>query len=67
MLESIWKSSRINFIMWDQKIKSLSLAVSNAINNFSLQILLKVGVYVIAYGEIIPILIQAPSHHNLER
>jgi ABC-type branched-subunit amino acid transport system substrate-binding protein len=71
---------RINFIMWDQELKSLSVAVSNAINsslsidvtkekqNFSTSgdSNAKVGVYIIAYGEIIPILLQAPSHIGLD-
>jgi len=54
---------RINFIVWDQELKDLNLAVINAkklIQNDS-----KVGVYVISYGEIVSILIQAPSHTEL--
>ena len=57
---------RINFIIWDQELKAVSLAVSNAIKNFSPHSDSKVGVYVIAYGEFVPILIQAPSHQNLD-
>ena len=56
---------RINFIMWNQDLKSLSLAVSNATDHLSSNSS-KVGVYVIAYGEIVPILIQAQSHDNLK-
>jgi branched-chain amino acid transport system substrate-binding protein len=57
---------RINFIIWDQELKAVSLAVSNAKKNFSPNSDSKVGVYVIAYGELVPILIQAPSHENLD-
>jgi branched-chain amino acid transport system substrate-binding protein len=56
---------RINFIMWNQDLKNLSLAVSNAIDNSSSNSS-KVGVYVISYGEIVPILIQAQSYDNLK-
>jgi branched-chain amino acid transport system substrate-binding protein len=57
---------RINFIIWDQELKAVSLAVSNAKKDFSSNSDSKVGVYVIAYGELVPILIQAPSHENLD-
>jgi branched-chain amino acid transport system substrate-binding protein len=59
---------RINFIMWDQELKSLNNAVSKAKQGFSTPTYSnsKVGVYIIAYGEIIPILLQAPSHPGLE-
>jgi ABC-type branched-subunit amino acid transport system substrate-binding protein len=58
---------RINFIIWDQELKIVSLAVSNAIKYFSPHSDSKVGVYVIAYGEFVPILIQDPSHENLHK
>ena len=59
---------RINFIMWDQELKSLSDALNKAKQNFSTleESNSKVGVYIIAYGEIIPILLQAPSHPGLD-
>ena len=57
---------RINFIAWDQKLKNLSLAVSNAKTLLTADSNSKVGVYVISYGEIVPLLIQAPSHKYLE-
>ena len=65
---------RINFIMWDQELKSLSDAVSKAIDiskeqqkfSTSKDSNSTVGVYIIAYGEIIPILLQAPSHKGLD-
>jgi ABC-type branched-subunit amino acid transport system substrate-binding protein len=54
---------RINFIMWNQELNSLSLAISNATEKVSPE---NIGVYVIAYSEIVPILIQAQSHDNLK-
>jgi len=54
---------RINFIMWNQELKSLSSAVSNASNFFPPD---SIGVYIISYGEIVPILIQAQSYNNLK-
>ena len=54
---------RINFIMWNQELKSLSLAITNATEKVSPE---NIGVYVIAYSEIVPILIQAQSHDNLK-
>jgi ABC-type branched-subunit amino acid transport system substrate-binding protein len=58
---------RINFIMWDQELKSLSTAVSNAKKNFPPDSnSKKIGVYIISYGEIVPILIQASSHKDLD-
>jgi branched-chain amino acid transport system substrate-binding protein len=58
---------RINFIIWDQELKNVSSAVSNAIKNSTQNYDSKVGVYVIAYGEFVPILLQAPSHQNLDK
>jgi ABC-type branched-subunit amino acid transport system substrate-binding protein len=54
---------RINFIVWDQKLKDLNSAVHLAAaseKSYS-----KVGVYVISFGELVPLLIQAPSHNEL--
>ena len=58
---------RINFIVWDQKLKNVSLAVSNATKHFTPNSYSKVGVYVISYGEFVPMLIQAPSHKDLDK
>jgi branched-chain amino acid transport system substrate-binding protein len=58
---------RINFIMWNQELKSLSLAITNAITNATKKVSPEnIGVYVIAYSEIVPILIQAQSHDILK-
>jgi ABC-type branched-subunit amino acid transport system substrate-binding protein len=57
---------RINFIVWDQKLKDVNSAVRSAAssvkNSYS-----KVGVFVISYGEIVPLLFQAPSHTELDK
>lgn len=57
---------RINFIVWDKNLKALNFAVKSAAssvkNSYS-----KVGVYVISYGEIVPLLFQAPSHTELDK
>jgi branched-chain amino acid transport system substrate-binding protein len=58
---------RINFIIWDQELKAVSLAVSNAKKNLYSYSDSEIGVYVISYGELVPILIQAPSHENLDK
>ncbi len=54
---------RINFIMWNKELKSLSSAITNITGNVSPE---TIGVYIIAYGEIVPILIQAQSHDILK-
>jgi branched-chain amino acid transport system substrate-binding protein len=54
--------NRINFIIWDQDLKSLSSQVDQAISDDSK----KVGVYIIAMDEIVPILIQAQNHEVLD-
>jgi branched-chain amino acid transport system substrate-binding protein len=53
---------RINFIMWDQELKRLNTAVSDAVKRYGLQ---SVGVYIISYDEIAPILIQASNYDML--
>jgi branched-chain amino acid transport system substrate-binding protein len=57
---------RINFIMWDQELKPLKEALENAKQQFPNITNNNIGVYIIAYGEIIPILLQASSHPGLE-
>ena len=54
---------RINFIMWNQDLEKLNSLVSNAINKFGKE---SVGVYIISYDEITPILIQSRNYHTLE-
>jgi branched-chain amino acid transport system substrate-binding protein len=47
---------RINFIMWNQELKKLNSMVSEEISKYGAN---SVGVYVVAFDEITPILIQA--------
>src|SRR5918997_1219060 len=54
---------RINFIVWEQELKSLTSKVNDAVKQYGAD---KVGVYIIAYDEIVPILIQANRHQDLQ-
>lgn len=53
---------RINFIMWNQELKKLNTIVSDAITKYGKD---SVGVYIISYDEITPIMIQAQLFDNL--
>jgi ABC-type branched-subunit amino acid transport system substrate-binding protein len=53
---------RINFIMWNQELKKLNAIVSDAITKYGKD---SVGVYIISYDEITPIMIQAQLFDNL--
>jgi ABC-type branched-subunit amino acid transport system substrate-binding protein len=53
---------RINFLMWNQELKELSTIVSDAEKKYGSN---SVGVYVVSYDEIAPILIQAPLFESL--
>jgi branched-chain amino acid transport system substrate-binding protein len=55
---------RINFIMWNQDLEKLSEIVSDAVMKYGVH---SVGVYIISYDEITPILIQAPLYGMLEK
>ena len=55
---------RINFIMWENALKALESRLKNAISQYGID---KVGVYVVSYDEITPILIQAYSHPALSK
>jgi branched-chain amino acid transport system substrate-binding protein len=55
---------RINFIMWNQDLEKLSGIVSDAVRKYGIH---SVGVYIISYDEITPILIQAPLYGMLEK
>jgi branched-chain amino acid transport system substrate-binding protein len=55
---------RINFLMWNQDLEKLSVIVSDAIKKYGVS---AVGVYVISYDEITPILIQSPLYEILEK
>ncbi|MDQ5869847.1 MAG: penicillin-binding protein activator [Thermoproteota archaeon] len=54
--------NRINFIIWDQELKSLDYKVNQAISQYGAN---KVGVYIVAFDEIAPIFIQAQYHSIL--
>jgi branched-chain amino acid transport system substrate-binding protein len=55
---------RINFIMWNKDLEKLSELVSDAVRKYGVH---SVGVYIISYDEITPILIQAPLYEMLEK
>jgi ABC-type branched-subunit amino acid transport system substrate-binding protein len=54
---------RINFIVWEQELKSLTSKVNDAVSQYGVD---KVGVYIVAYDEIVPIMIQANRHQELQ-
>ena len=54
---------RINFIVWEQHLRSLSEKVGEATAQYGAE---RVGVYIVAFDEIVPILIQADRHPELE-
>ena len=56
--------NRINFIIWDQDLKSLDSKVNQAISQYGID---KVGVYFVAFDEIAPIFIQAQNHPTLSK
>jgi branched-chain amino acid transport system substrate-binding protein len=50
--------NRINFIIWDQDLRSLSSKVTQAADRFGAD---KVGVYLVAFDEVVPIFIEAQN------
>src|SRR5215211_3522827 len=54
---------RINFIVWEQELRSLTSKVNDAVNQYGAD---KVGVYIVAFDEIVPIMIQANRHQDLQ-
>jgi ABC-type branched-subunit amino acid transport system substrate-binding protein len=54
---------RINFIVWEQELKSLTSKVNDAVKQYGAD---NVGVYIVAYDEIVPIMIQANRHQELQ-
>jgi branched-chain amino acid transport system substrate-binding protein len=54
---------RINFIVWEQELRSLTLKVNDAVKQYGAD---KVGVYIVAFDEIVPIMIQANRHQELQ-
>jgi branched-chain amino acid transport system substrate-binding protein len=53
---------RINFIFWEQDLRALDSKVSQAVQQYGPN---KVGVYIVSFDEIVPIMIQAERHPNL--
>ena len=53
---------RINFLMWNQALEKLNAIVSDAVKKYRAN---SVGVYVISFDEITPILIQSTLYENL--
>src|SRR5215208_3740946 len=53
---------RINFLMWNQDLKKLNAIVADTIKKYGAN---SVGVYVISFDEITPILIQSTLYENL--
>jgi branched-chain amino acid transport system substrate-binding protein len=51
--------TRINFIIWDQALRSLESRLNQAISQYGAN---KVGVYLVAFDEVAPIFIQTQSH-----
>ena len=54
---------RINFIVWEQELRALTSKVNDAVKQYGDD---KVGVYIIAFDEIVPIMIQANRHPELQ-
>lgn len=53
---------RINFIMWNEDLEKLNNMVAEAIKKYDSK---SVGVYIVSFDEITPILIQSPIYHSL--
>jgi branched-chain amino acid transport system substrate-binding protein len=56
--------NRINLIIWNQQLSSLSSKLIQAIAQYGVD---KVGVYLVAFDEVVPILIQAQDHPEFSR
>jgi branched-chain amino acid transport system substrate-binding protein len=56
--------NRINLIIWNQQLSSLSSKLIQAIAQYGAD---KVGVYLVAFDEVVPILIQAQDHPEFSR
>ncbi len=54
--------NRINFMIWDQDLRSLSLKISQAVAQYGAD---KVGVYLVAFDEVVPIFIEAENQPGL--
>ncbi len=53
---------RINFLMWNQELEKLNAIVADAVKKYGAN---SVGVYVISFDEITPILIQSTLYEDL--
>jgi branched-chain amino acid transport system substrate-binding protein len=56
--------NRINLIIWNQQLSLLSTKLIQAIAQYGVD---KVGVYLVAFDEVVPILIQAKDHPEFSR
>ncbi|MGB8033887.1 MAG: hypothetical protein WCF03_08720, partial [Nitrososphaeraceae archaeon] len=54
--------NRINFIVWDQDLRSLSSKLNYAVAAYGVN---RVAVYLVAFAEVVPVFIQAQSHPAL--
>jgi branched-chain amino acid transport system substrate-binding protein len=54
--------NRINFIFWEQELKTLASRVNEEVKRYGAD---RVGVYVVSFDEIVPIMIQAERHPAL--
>jgi branched-chain amino acid transport system substrate-binding protein len=54
--------NRINFIFWEQELKALASRVNEEVKRYGAD---RVGVYVVSFDEIVPIMIQAERHPAL--
>jgi branched-chain amino acid transport system substrate-binding protein len=55
---------RINFIMWNQYLKKLSHILENATHTIDPQ---HIGIYLVSFDEVTPILIQSNEHQALQQ
>ncbi len=55
---------RINLVLWDQRLKALNSEITQAISTYGAK---KVGVYIVAFDEVVPIFIQAQDLPNLSK
>ena len=55
---------RINFIMWDNTLKTLEKRVENALSNYTQE---QIGVFMVSLDEVTPLFIQAYNHAILSK
>ena len=56
--------NRINLVMWDDELKSLRSKVDKAIARYGSD---EIGIYLVAFDEVVPIFIQAQDHQELSK